>query len=152
MRDKRFPIRNMEIGYIPQDIFILDDTLENNILFFREHDEEKLQEAIRQSHLNEVIDQLPYGVNTILGERGVRLSGGQNQRVGIARALYSKPDLFMLDEATSSLDNMLEKEIMKDIYALRGERTIIIAAHRLSTLDGCDRIYSINRGHLKEEA
>ena len=94
---------------------------------------------------------LPKGINTEVGDRGVRLSGGQRQRIGIARALYMNPDFIVLDEATSALDNKTEAELMKSINSLRGDKTMIIIAHRLSTLDSCDRIYKLDNGVLKLE-
>ena len=146
-----FPVSSVNIGYIPQDLFIMDASIRENILFYRDYDPEKLESAIRLARLDPVIAGLEKGVNTVIGERGVLLSGGQNQRIVIARALYGQPDLLLLDEATSSLDNALEKEIMDDIYRLRGDLTIVISAHRLSTLEGCDRIYEIDEGAAEEE-
>lgn len=139
------------IGYVPQTIFLTDDTLRRNIAFGlpeEQIDEYALETAIKAAHLQEFINSLPDGVNTFVGERGVRLSGGQRQRVGIARALYHNPKIVVLDEATSSLDTMIEKEVMNDINCLHGEKTLIIVAHRLSTLQKCDVIYCLEQGKI----
>ena len=137
------------VAYIPQSIYILDDTIRANIAFGipkEEIDEERLDQAIRRSQLSEVIENLPEGLDTVLGEGGVRFSGGQRQRIGIARALYNDPKVLVLDEATSALDNETEKAVMESIDSLHGEMTLIIIAHRLSTIQGCDHIYRIEDG------
>ncbi|OYQ63088.1 ABC transporter ATP-binding protein [Pseudanabaena sp. SR411] len=139
------------IGYVPQSIFLTDDTLERNIAFgVPDHliDAEKLQQAIQSVQLSELVEQLPDGIQTVLGERGVRLSGGQRQRVGIARALYHQRELLVLDEATAALDNETESLVSDAIKALGGNKTIIIIAHRLSTIQHCDRIYKLERGRI----
>ncbi len=138
-----------QIGYVPQEIYLVDDTLGRNIAFGLSDDEiqpELLRSAIKAAQLGDFVASLPEGVNTMVGERGVRLSGGQRQRIGIARALYHQPDVLILDEATSSLDVETEKEVMKAIEALHGKKTIIIIAHRLSTVAQCDWIYRIENG------
>lgn len=143
---------HLNIGYIPQQISLLDDTIGANIVFGAEKiDQEQIERAIKQSQLEEFVLSLPKGINTEVGDRGVRLSGGQRQRIGIARALYMNPDFIVLDEATSALDNKTEAELMKSINSLRGDKTMIIIAHRLSTLDSCDRIYKLDNGVLKLE-
>ena len=143
---------HLNIGYIPQQISLLDDTIGANIVFGAEKiDHEQIERAIKQSQLEEFVSSLPKGINTEVGDRGVRLSGGQRQRIGIARALYMNPDFIVLDEATSALDNKTEAELMKSINSLRGYKTMIIIAHRLSTLDSCDRIYKLDNGVLKLE-
>jgi ATP-binding cassette, subfamily B, bacterial PglK len=137
------------IGYIPQTIFLMDDTLERNIAFGVPDeliDRKQLNQAIEAAQLTDLIDHLPNGINTVLGERGIRLSGGQRQRVGIARALYHKKEILVLDEATSALDNETEALVTEAIQALSGKLTTIIIAHRLSTVEHCDRIYSIEAG------
>lgn len=137
------------IGYIPQNIYLMDDTIASNIAFGipeKEIDPVRLQRAVERAQLSEVIRQLPKGLNTKVGERGVRFSGGQRQRIGIARALYNEPKILVLDEATSALDNETEKAVMESIDALHGEMTLIIIAHRLSTIRNCDEIYQIGNG------
>ena len=139
------------IGYVPQHIFLSDETLRRNIAFGVPEDEinnAKIDRAIIQAQLNEFVDSMPDGVNTIVGERGVRLSGGQRQRIGIARALYHNPSVLVLDEASSALDTKTETALMEEIYALQGERTLIIIAHRLSTIEKCDKIFRLEKGKL----
>ena len=137
------------IGYIPQNIYLMDDTIAANIAFGVPEDQvdnERIQKAIDRAQLTDVIKQLPDGINTKVGERGVRFSGGQRQRIGIARALYNEPQILVLDEATSALDNETEQAVMEAIDALHGEMTLIIIAHRLSTIRNCDEIYRIADG------
>ena len=137
------------VGYVPQAIYLLDDTLEGNIVFGRPNlDRSRLEQAIRLAHLDEFIAQLPDGVQTQVGDRGVRLSGGQRQRIGIARALYGDPDILLFDEATSALDNETENAISQAIAGLRGDKTIILIAHRLSTVRNCDRLHLLKSGHV----
>ena len=141
------------IGYVPQTIFLTDDTLRRNIAFGVADDlidEEKLNASVRNAQLEEYVSSLPRGLETMVGERGVRLSGGQRQRIGIARALYRDPCLLILDEATSALDTETESEIMQAIHAMRGNRTILIIAHRLTTVEQCNMIYRIEHGVLVE--
>lgn len=135
-----------KIGYIPQVIYLMDDTIRNNIAFGIERneiDDEKIWDAIRSAQLEEFIKDLPDGIDTMVGDRGVRLSGGQRQRIGIARALYKNPEFLVLDEATSALDNDTEKAVMEAIDGLHGSRTMLIIAHRLSTIANCDYIYEV---------
>lgn len=142
------------IGYIPQSIYLSDDTLRRNIAFGlpdHEIDDQKIDEAIKLAQLTKVLHTMPNGLDTILGERGTRLSGGQRQRVGIARALYHNPDILVMDEATSALDNITEKQITEAIEALRGERTIIMIAHRLTTVQNCDLLYLMKDGEIIEK-
>jgi ABC-type multidrug transport system fused ATPase/permease subunit len=142
-----------KIGYIPQFIYLLNDTVRNNIAFGLEDSEidpEKLQRAVQTSQLDEFICSLPEGLETIVGERGIRLSGGQRQRIGIARALYNNPEILIMDEATSSLDNTTENLLVKALEELKGDRTIIIIAHRLSTVKNCDQLYFMKDGSIKE--
>jgi ABC-type multidrug transport system fused ATPase/permease subunit len=139
------------IGYIPQTIFLMDETLERNIAFgVRDEliDQERLKQAIEAAQLKDLIEQLPDGINTVLGERGIRLSGGQRQRVGIARAIYHKKEILVLDEATSALDNETEALVTKAIQALSGTITMIIIAHRLTTVEHCDRVYTLESGRI----
>lgn len=134
------------LGYVPQTIYLLDDTIENNIAFAvpeGEVDEERLENAIRDAQLCEYINSLPEGVKTVVGEGGVKLSGGQRQRIGIARALYTNPEVLILDEATSALDYETEQAVMDAIDNLGGKKTIVIIAHRLTTIKNCDYIFEV---------
>ncbi len=139
------------IGYIPQFIYLLDDTIRRNICFGipdNEVDEEMLWLAIETAQLGEMVRDLDEGVDTIVGERGVRLSGGQRQRIGIARALYNNPQVLIMDEATSALDNITEKVLIRAIERLRGDKTIIMIAHRLTTVQNCDTIHMMKEGEV----
>ncbi len=139
------------IGYVPQSIFLIDDSLERNIAFgVPDHliDQEKLIQAIQVAQLTELVEQLPEGISTVIGERGVRLSGGQRQRIGIARALYHDRQLLILDEATAALDNETESLVSEAVKSLGGSKTIILIAHRLTTLEHCDRIYQVEKGRI----
>ena len=137
------------IGYVPQNIFLSDDTIRNNVAFGYSIDEindNDVWNALREAQLETYVKSLPQGLNTQVGERGIKFSGGQRQRIAIARALYKKPDIIVLDEATSALDNDTEKAVMEAIDALQGHKTLIIVAHRLSTIKKCDKIYEIVDG------
>lgn len=139
------------IGYIPQTIFLTDDTIERNIAFGVPDDQidrQRLNNAIHSAQLTELIAQLPEGTQTMVGEHGVRLSGGQRQRIGIARALYHEREILVLDEATSALDNETENLISQAIQDLSGTKTMIIIAHRLTTVEHCDRIYEMQKGRI----
>lgn len=140
-----------QIGYIPQTIYLTDDTLRRNIALGLSDDEiiePYLWQALDAARLSDFVRSLPDGLDTIVGERGVRLSGGQRQRIGIARALYHNPEVLILDEATSALDNETEKEIANTIRNMQGLKTILIIAHRLTTIEGCDRVYYLKDGEL----
>lgn len=142
------------VGYIPQTIFLLDDTIERNIAFGVQDkfiDKDRLEYAIKAAQLEELMQTLPEGVKTSVGERGVRLSGGQRQRIGIARALYHQREILVLDEATSALDNETERLVSESIGALSGKSTLIIIAHRLTTLQDCDRVYVLDQGKVVRE-
>ncbi|MBO5082286.1 MAG: ABC transporter ATP-binding protein [Lachnospiraceae bacterium] len=140
-----------KIGYIPQNIFILDDTIENNILFGNENnDSEQMRNAVEMAGLKEFIDSLPNGLQTQVGERGMKVSGGQKQRIGIARALYNNPDFLVMDEATSALDTDTEKTIIETIENLKGKKTLLIIAHRISTIVNCDDIYRLKDGKIEK--
>lgn len=137
------------IGYVPQNIYLLDDTIEANIAFGipkEQIDRARIEKAIDRAQLRKTIEELPEGIQTVVGERGIRFSGGQRQRIGIARALYAEPEVLVLDEATSALDNETEAAVMESIDALHGEMTLIIIAHRLSTIQNCDVVYEIADG------
>lgn len=140
------------IGLVPQDVYLFDDTLRANVVFgemSEDIDSERLGEAIARAQLEELIATMPDGLDTVVGERGVRLSGGQRQRIGIARALYLRPQLLILDEATSALDNETERRITDTIEALRGEVTMIVVAHRLSTVRRCDQLIFMSSGRIE---
>jgi ABC-type bacteriocin/lantibiotic exporter with double-glycine peptidase domain len=142
-----------KIAYLPQEIFLIDDTLEQNIALGVEKegvDKKQIRMALKQAKLIDFVEQLPLGVETILGERGVRLSGGQRQRVALARAFYHGRNVLIMDEATSSLDNETEKEIIDEIKRLKGSTTMIIIAHRYTTIEHCDLIYKIDNGKIVE--
>jgi ABC-type multidrug transport system fused ATPase/permease subunit len=144
-------IRN--IGYVPQRIFLIDDTIRNNIalgIHENDIDDLKIQHAIKASQLNNFINSLPNGINTYVGDKGIQISGGQNQRIAIARAIYNNPQILILDEATSSLDNLTEKEFIKSIEFFKNKKTIIIISHRSSSLVNCDKIFEMKEGKLFE--
>ncbi len=139
------------VGYIPQSIFLIDDTVERNIAFGVPDDlidSERLNQSIQAAQLQELIEQLPNGIKTWVGERGARLSGGQRQRIGIARALYHQREILVLDEATSALDNETENLVTEAIESLFGNKTVIIIAHRLSTVKKCDIIHLMAEGRV----
>ncbi|MGN0374089.1 MAG: ABC transporter ATP-binding protein [Butyrivibrio sp.] len=140
------------IGYIPQMIFLVDDTIRNNIVFgSRDIADEKIWEVLRLVQLDKFVQSLDRGLDSQVGENGVRLSGGQRQRIGIARALLRDPDILVFDEATAALDDETESEIMNEIYGFNRDKTIIIISHRMSTLEGCDRIYRVVDGNVIED-
>ena len=139
------------LGYIPQSIYLSDDSILNNVAFGIDEDKidiEAVREALRKAQLLEYVESLPDGLNTFVGDRGVRLSGGQRQRIGIARALYHNPDILVLDEATSALDNETEQAVMESIENLQGLKTMIIIAHRLTTIKKADLILSVEKGSM----
>lgn len=150
---QHLPAWQRSIGYVPQTIYLLDATIRENIAFGLEDkdiDDQKVWNALRVAHLESFVNRLPDGLNTIIGENGVRLSGGQRQRLGIARALYHEPEVLILDEATSSLDCETEREVSEAIESISGRKTIIIIAHRLSTIQKCDRIYYMKSGTIAD--
>jgi len=142
-----------QVAYLPQQVFLIDNTLRCNIALGEEEceiNEFRLKESLRQARLEDLIDNLPKGLDTILGERGVRLSGGQRQRVALARAFYHGRSVLVMDEATSALDNDTEQEIVDEIQRLKGYKTMIVIAHRYSTIKYCDRIYRLGNGKILE--
>ena len=141
-----------KIGYIPQDIYILDDSIKNNIIFNNEDNtniDKDLKNVIDISQLNKLIDSLSEGLDTKVGDRGINISGGQRQRIAIARALYHKPDVLIFDEATNSLDEITENNLMDSIYSIKG-KTIIIISHNIKTLNRCEKIFKIESKFIKE--
>lgn len=139
------------MGYVPQSIFLSDDTIRANVALGvppDQIDDEAVTRAIKAAQLDSVIEQLPAGTNTVLGERGMRLSGGQRQRIGIARALYHDPQVLVLDEATSALDSDTEMDVMAAVESLHGTKTLVIIAHRLTTVARCDVLYRLERGEV----
>ena len=148
---KNLPTWQKEIGYIPQSIYLSDDTIKNNVAFGvdeKDIDEQAVILALIQAQLYDFVEGLPEGLNSYVGDRGVRLSGGQRQRIGIARALYHDPQILVLDEATSALDNDTESAVMEAIDNLQGQKTIIIIAHRLTTIRNVDIIYEVSNGKV----
>ena len=142
-----------QIGYVPQSIYLTDDTLRRNVAFGlpnEQIDDLAVQRAIKAAQLEEFVSTLPEGLETVVGERGVRLSGGQRQRIGVARALYHDPAVLVLDEATSALDGATERGVMEAVTALQGSKTVIVVAHRLSTVEHCDRLFRLERGSVIE--
>ena len=139
-----------KIGYIPQTIYMLDDTIRNNIAFGANEDidDERIWEALKQAQLDDLVREMEEGLDTVIGEAGVRLSGGQRQRIGIARALYRRPEVLVLDEATSALDNETEAAVMEAIDSLQGKMTMLIIAHRLSTIRNCNIVYKVENGSV----
>lgn len=146
------PIKwSKKLAYIPQSIYLADESIRNNIAFGipeEEISEENVWSALREAQLADFVKSLPEGLDTQVGERGVRLSGGQRQRIGIARALYSDPEILVLDEATSALDTETETAVMEAIERLHGKKTMIIIAHRLSTIEGCEYVYKVDAGKV----
>ena len=136
-----------KIGYVPQSVYLTDDTIKKNIAFGlleEDIDNNLIKQAVEKASLSKLLSSLPEGLETIVGEKGIRLSGGQQQRIGIARALYRDPEILVLDEATSSLDQTTEKKIMESINFLKRKKTLIIITHRLSTVKNCDKVFFIN--------
>ena len=141
-----------KIAYVPQTAYLMDDTILANVAFGQKNIDEKLvNDVLKEAMLQDYITSLPLGVNTVVGERGVAMSGGQRQRLSIARALYTKPEIIVFDEATSALDEKTEKEIMESIDSLIGKKTLVLIAHRTSTLRECNRLLEINNGTIKEK-
>jgi ATP-binding cassette, subfamily B, bacterial PglK len=144
-----------QIGYVSQSIYLTDDTLRRNVAFGlpdEEIDDAAVRRAVQAAQLDEFVAALPEGIETLVGERGIRLSGGQRQRIGIARALYHDPAVLVLDEATSALDTATERSVMQAVTALQGSKTLLIVAHRLSTVENCNRLYRLEQGRIAVES
>ena len=142
-----------QIGYIPQSIYLIDESIRDNIAFGIDADkidEKRIWEVLEEAQLKEFVEELPEGLDTTIGDRGVRLSGGQRQRIGIARALYNDPEILVFDEATSALDNDTEAAVMEAVNSFHGRKTMIIIAHRLNTIEKCDIIYKVENMKLVE--
>ena len=143
-----------QVAYLPQEMFLIDSSLKHNIVLgidVNEIDKIRFSKSIRQARLDELVEELPNGIDTIIGERGIRISGGQRQRVALARAFYHERDILIMDEATSALDYETELEIVEEIKHLKGKKTLIVIAHRLTTVEHCDRIYRLEKGHIVEQ-
>ena len=154
LSDKNIRSWQDNLGFVSQSIFLADTTIKENVAFglpVEDIDEESVSKALKMAHLDDLINELPLGLNTKVGERGVQLSGGQRQRIGIARALYNDADILVFDEATSALDGITEKLIMDAIHDFSGKKTIIMIAHRLATVKKCDTIYFLDHGNLIDE-
>ena len=140
-----------QIGYIPQSIYLIDESIRNNVAFGIDEDcidDQRIWEVLEEAQLKEFVEELPEGLDTSIGDRGVRLSGGQRQRIGIARALYNDPEILVFDEATSALDNDTEAAVMEAVNSFHGRKTMIIIAHRLNTIEKCDMIYKVENARL----
>lgn len=148
------PIKwSKKLAYIPQAIFLADETIRSNIAFGIEEEdieEDKVWKALNEAQLADFVKSLPEGLDTMVGERGVRLSGGQRQRIGIARALYGDPEILVLDEATSALDSETESAVMEAIDRLQGRKTMILIAHRLSTIENCQMVFKVENGQISD--
>ncbi len=151
---EQLPAWQNSLGFVPQSIYLANSTMRENVAFGLPPeliDEQRVKQAIKLAHLEELVDQLPDGINTIVGERGVQLSGGQRQRIGIARSLYHDAEVLILDEATSALDGITEKFIMEAIHDFSGNKTIIMIAHRFTTVQKCDIIYLMDQGRVVDQ-
>ena len=140
-----------QVGYIPQSIYLIDESIRDNIAFGIDRDkisDERIWEVLEEAQLKEFVEELPEGLDTTIGDRGVRLSGGQRQRIGIARALYNDPEILVFDEATSALDNDTEAAVMEAVNSFHGKKTMIIIAHRLNNIEKCDIIYKVENMEL----
>ncbi len=153
-RQERVAEWRANVAYLPQQVFLIDTTLRCNValgVLEEEIDEQRFSDALQKARLSELVQELPDGVETIIGERGIRLSGGQRQRVALARAFYHGRSVLVMDEATSALDYETEHEVVEEIKQLKGQKTIIVIAHRLTTVQPCDRIYRLDKGKIVEQ-
>jgi ABC-type multidrug transport system fused ATPase/permease subunit len=144
-----------KIGYIPQSIYLIDESIRDNIAFGIDADkidEKRIWEVLEEAQLKEFVEELPEGLETTIGDRGVRISGGQRQRLGIARALYHNPEILVFDEATSALDGDTEAAVMDAVNSFHGRKTMVIIAHRLNTIAKCDVIYKVENGKITESS
>ena len=142
-----------KISYVPQTIFLIDESISSNIAFGikrEEIDHDRVMKAAQLANLDRFVEDLPEKYDTLVGENGVKLSGGQRQRIGIARALYNEPEVLVLDEATSALDGITENYVMEAIESLSNKLTLIIVAHRITTIENCDMIYFLEEGKIKD--
>ena len=149
------PLYLRNTGYIAQNIYMLDSSIRENVAFGlrpEESDEERIWEVLKEAQLYDFVKSLPEGLDTVLGDRGVRISGGQRQRIGIARALYNDPELLVFDEATSALDNETEAAVMDAINSLKGKKTMVIIAHRLKTVEECDMRFTVEDGKISRSS
>lgn len=150
---ENYPSWLSKIGYIPQSIYLIDESIRDNIAFGIDADkidDERIWEALEEAQLKSFVEELPDGLETTIGDRGVRISGGQRQRLGIARALYHNPEILVFDEATSALDGDTETAVMEAINSFHGKKTMVIIAHRLNTIEKCDVIYKVENGKITE--
>ena len=144
---------NRNVGYVPQSVYLTDSSIRKNIAFGipeGQIDDARVWNALEMAQLSEFVKKLPNGLETQVGDRGIKFSGGQRQRVAIARALYMNPDILILDEATAALDNETEHSLMDAIESLQGKKTLVIVAHRLTTIRNCDHIYEVVEGKIIE--
>ena len=152
--DKEYFKLQKKIGFVPQEIYLIDDNIKNNIAFGideKEIDFQKLNQCVEKANLTEFIEKNSLGLESVIGDRGARISGGQKQRIGIARALYDNPKILIMDEGTSALDNKTEEKVIEDIVKLKQNRIIILAAHRLSTLEKCDKFILLHEGKIIDQ-
>ena len=141
------------ISFVPQDIYLLDDTVKNNVAFGIDEeliDEDRVVKCLKDAEIWNFVRKNPKGLNLLVGEKGIKLSGGEKQRIGLARALYFKPEILVLDEATNALDHKTENEIFKSIKKLRKKTTIVIISHKIALLDECDKIFYLDKGEIKD--
>ena len=150
---ENYPSWLAKIGYIPQSIYLIDESIRDNIAFGIDADkidEKRIWEVLEEAQLKSFVEELPDGLDTTIGDRGVRISGGQRQRLGIARALYHDPEILVFDEATSALDGDTEKAVMEAVNSFHGRKTMVIIAHRLNTIAKCDVIYKVENGKITQ--